>query len=348
MPACFFWNPEFPYSRTRSVLPRTAARSGGDALIALPVKGARSLLRYFAGRLPITLFGAALVFHAAIAFFSLGAGIVYSWLNPPLTSLMVERFLDRGYVPRPVVFIPLAKLPKDVPAMYLKLEDKNFYRHPGIDPAAILHAYRLNRRWGRVIMGGSTITQQLVRTLFLSQDRNYLRKYIEAIAAVSLDAVVAKKRILELYLNYIEWGKGVYGLGAAARTYYRKPAARLTYDEYARLAAIIIDPLDYNVKDFYKQPAMVARYYSLIAPPPAVAPEETPAPASGPTQSEAVNGPRETLPEKTPAPEASPSPSPGATPPPETVEPPGASPPPEAVPSTATAQSMVTDRSSIN
>ncbi|MBN2353615.1 MAG: transglycosylase domain-containing protein [Spirochaetales bacterium] len=301
----------------------------GDERIVLPAMGARARLGYFAARLPISIFGAALAFHAAIVLFSLGAGVVYSWLNPPVTSLMVERFLDRGYVPRPVVFIPLSQLPADVPGMYLKLEDKNFYRHPGIDPAAIVHAYRMNRRWGRVIMGGSTITQQLVRTLFLSPDRNYLRKYTEAIAAVSLDAVLDKKRILELYLNYIEWGKGVYGLGAAARAYYKKPAARLTYNDYARLAAIIIDPVDYNVNDFARQPAMAARYYTLTAPPPAVEPEANQIQSDSPPASDGTAAPAETQSGTESSPSASPSSdtTQAATPQPEAASPPQATPP---------------------
>lgn len=153
-------------------------------------------------------------------------------------------------------------------------------------------------------MGGSTINQQLARTLFLSPDKNYLRKYVEAIAALSLNAVIDKKRIFELYLNYIEWGKGVYGLGAAAEYYFKKPAARLTYDEGARLAAIIVDPVDYGVNDFYGQPVMAARYYILTAPPPAVveaapAPSDTASPETAPENgpaADAVDGPAAVVP----------------------------------------------------
>jgi len=89
---------------------------------------------------------------------------------------------------------------------------------------------------------------------------------VEAVASLVLDAVMGKRRMLELYLNYIEWGRGVYGLGAAAEYYYRRSADTLTYDEYARLAAIIIDPLDYGVADVFRHPAMAARYSLLTAP----------------------------------------------------------------------------------
>jgi monofunctional biosynthetic peptidoglycan transglycosylase len=263
------------FRRRRAHCVRGGAKPAPGRSIAFPAMGAREWIAYALQRVPVLLAGSALAFHLAVVLFFLGAGVIYSWLNPPVTSLMIERFVREGYFPRPVRFVPFAKLPGSVPAMYLKLEDKNFYRHPGIDPAAIAHAYAQNKRWGRVIMGGSTITQQLVRSLFLSSDKNYLRKYVEAIAAVSIDAVMDKKRIFELYLNYIEWGKGVYGLGTAAEVYFKKPADRLTYDEYAKLAAIIINPLSYDVNDFWRQPAMAARYYALTAPPRA---EERPAP----------------------------------------------------------------------
>jgi monofunctional biosynthetic peptidoglycan transglycosylase len=245
--------------------------------IAWPEMDGRAWVGYAGRRLPLLAAGSALVFHLAVVFAFLGLSVTCAWFNPPVTSLMIERLVGKQFVPRPVVFVPFKNLPDAVPTMYLRLEDKTFYQHHGIEPAAIVYAYSQNKRWGRVVMGGSTITQQLVRSMFLSPEKNYLRKYVEAIGAVTFDAVLDKKRIFELYLNYIEWGKGVYGLGAAAQYYYKKPGDKLSYDEYARLAAVIINPINYDVNNFYNQPAMAARYYVLTAPPESVT-EVEPAP----------------------------------------------------------------------
>jgi monofunctional biosynthetic peptidoglycan transglycosylase len=299
MTTFFFRNPKLPLPHSWKTLQpgRAAARKAGRH-IALPVMGVGGWIVFLLRRLPLSVLGSALAFHLAVILFSLGAGIVFSWMNPPVTSLMLERLLDDRFIPRPPAFVPLEKIPAYVPPMFVRLEDKNFYRHHGVDPAAIVYAYTQNKRWGRVIMGGSTITQQTVRSLFLSPDKNYLRKYMEAWAAVALEAVVNKRRIFELYLNYIEWGKGVYGFGAAAEYYFKKPAARLNYEECARLAAIIINPIDFNVNDFQDQPAMAARYYALIEPPPAE-PDETAPDQSAPEErpgDEGDNPPGDILP----------------------------------------------------
>jgi monofunctional biosynthetic peptidoglycan transglycosylase len=247
------------YSRKQSV--RSAACG-----IAFPMLGPRRFLVYILSRLPVTALGGVVVFSLAVFIFGAGAGFVFSVVNPPVTSLMLERYLNNHYPPRPVIFVSLASLPASVPRAFLRLEDKRFYTHAGVDPAAIENAYTQNKRWGRVIMGGSTITQQTVRSLFLSPDKNFLRKYIEAVMAISFDAVMDKHRILELYLNYIEWGRGVYGIGAAALSQYKKPVSRLTYEEFTRLAAIIINPLRYNVNTLFQQRAMAARYQVLNVP----------------------------------------------------------------------------------
>jgi monofunctional biosynthetic peptidoglycan transglycosylase len=249
-----------PYHRLPAPASPGALKKRG---IAFPRMRPRLMLAFLVRRLLLAAPGGAAVFTLAVFVFGAGAGWVYKWVNPPVTALMVERFLDSHYAPRPLVYRPLAGLPKALPQCFIRLEDKRFYTHHGVDPAALKNAYTQNKKWGRVIMGGSTITQQTVRTLFLSQNRNYLRKYVEAVMSLSLDAVTGKDRILELYLNYIEWGKGVYGIGAAALYHYQRPVEKLTYEEYSRLAAIIINPIRYNVKNLFRQPAMVVRYNVL-------------------------------------------------------------------------------------
>jgi monofunctional biosynthetic peptidoglycan transglycosylase len=275
-----------PFILSRNLKLKQKVAVETDTHIAMPVMGIGGWIVYFLKRIPVLLVGTAVLFHVALGLFSVAVSVLYSFVNPPVTSLMAERMMDERYAPRLVKFVPLATLPEYAQAMYIRLEDKNFYTHNGVDFAAIQYAYEQNQRWGRVVMGGSTITQQLVRTLFLSQDKNYFRKYVEAAVSIVLDTVMDKKRILELYLNYIEWGKGIYGIGAAAEYYFKKPAASLTYDEYSRLATIIIDPLEYNVYNFYNHPSMVYRYYALNAPPsPSPSPllSPTPSPSPSPT-----------------------------------------------------------------
>lgn len=131
----------------------------------------------------------------------------------------------------------------------LAAEDGRFFSHPGIDWRALERAYERNKRAGKVRLGGSTITMQLAKNLYLSTERSFLRKAKEAIIALRLEKELSKKRILEIYLNIIELGDGIFGVEAAARHYYRKSAASLTRDEAARLAAIIPSPRKHTPHD---------------------------------------------------------------------------------------------------
>jgi len=232
----------------------------------------------------LLVFGTVMLFHLGLVLFTLTASIVFSFVNPPVTTLMVERILVRHYKTKPVLYVPLSKLPSWVTSMYIRVEDKNFYRHQGIDLAAMQFAYEQNERFGRIVAGGSTITQQLVRSLFLVPYRTYPRKYAEVIMSVILDAVMSKHRILELYLNYIEWGEGVYGIGAAVKHHYHKRIDFLTREEFCRLAAIIVNPIDFDVNTFFKQRSMLWRYYALLGAdtaPPVPATLEGQRPSSG-------------------------------------------------------------------
>ena len=109
----------------------------------------------------------------------------------------------------PVSFIPLARIPSGIRYMALALEDSTFYKNNGIDISAISSAYKEDRAMKRMYFGASTITQQLSRTLFLTPDKSFLRKYLEAITALEMNTLIPKNRVLELYLNYAEWGKGI-------------------------------------------------------------------------------------------------------------------------------------------
>ena len=121
-------------------------------------------------------------------------------------------------------------------------EDSLFVQHGGVDWRAIEQAAKRNAKTTQRTYGGSTITQQLAKNLFLSGERHLLRKGQELFITLMLEQFLSKERILEIYLNHVEWGAGVFGIEAAAQHYYRKPAARLTSQESARLAVMLPSP----------------------------------------------------------------------------------------------------------
>jgi monofunctional biosynthetic peptidoglycan transglycosylase len=125
-------------------------------------------------------------------------------------------------------------------------EDARFAEHEGVDWEAIEKAYKENVKRGRPAKGGSTITQQLAKNLFLSPQRSYARKAQELVIAYMIEALWDKRRILEVYLNVVEWGEGVFGAEAAARHYYGIPAAQLSAEQAARLAAFLPNPKRYG------------------------------------------------------------------------------------------------------
>lgn len=125
-------------------------------------------------------------------------------------------------------------------------EDAKFVDHEGFDWEGIQRAIERNKRGGRTVAGGSTITQQLAKNLFLSGERSYVRKAQEALITLMLEWTLDKARILEIYLNVAEWGEGVFGAQAAAQHYFRTSADRLTAEQAARLAAMLPRPQFYD------------------------------------------------------------------------------------------------------
>jgi monofunctional biosynthetic peptidoglycan transglycosylase len=143
----------------------------------------------------------------------------------------------------------------------MSAEDTGFADHAGIEWDAIERAFRANAQSGSIRFGGSTITMQLAKNLFLSSDRSYLRKAQEIAIALLIDAVMDKPRILELYLNVAEWGVGVFGIEAAAQHYFGRSAARLTARQAAWLAAILPSPKRY---DLNRQSRWIERKTGII------------------------------------------------------------------------------------
>lgn len=171
---------------------------------------------------------------------------LYSVFFPPTTGVQIQRRIEalasgsaytKRYAPVPAEAIHV-RLQRAVVAA----EDGRFYTHGGIDWEAVQKAMEDNRRRGRTWRGGSTITQQLVKNLFQTTHSSFVRKGFEVPLTYMAEALLRKDRILELYLNVIEWGPGVYGAEAAARFHYDTDAARLSRSQATRLAAIIPNP----------------------------------------------------------------------------------------------------------
>ena len=139
-------------------------------------------------------------------------------------------------------WVPYEKISIHLKRALIAAEDSKFFEHEGFDIEGIEKALRKNEKKGKVVAGGSTISQQLAKNLFLSGERSYVRKGQEAIITLMLERMMSKRRILEIYLNVIEWGEGVYGAEAAARRYYKTSAANLGPSQAARLAAMVPRP----------------------------------------------------------------------------------------------------------
>jgi monofunctional biosynthetic peptidoglycan transglycosylase len=167
--------------------------------------------------------------------------------NPKVTALMQQRkeeAKDTGKTLRiDYRWVSLSKIPKHVRMAVLVAEDGAFYSHAGVDWHEIWESVETNLEQGRIVRGGSTITQQLAKNLYLSTSRDPIRKLKELLITWMLEARLSKKRILELYLNIIEWGPGMFGIEAAAQRHFHKPASQLSREEAARLAAVIPSPL---------------------------------------------------------------------------------------------------------
>jgi monofunctional biosynthetic peptidoglycan transglycosylase len=148
--------------------------------------------------------------------------------------------------PRNPAFVPYAEVPPWVVRAVTASEDGAFFGHQGFDFAELANAFAEGAEHGHVVRGGSTITQQLAKNLFLSREKTLARKIREAAITVALEATLPKWRLLEIYLNVVEWGPGVYGVGAAARHWFAKDARDLTPKEAAFLASIIPNPIRYH------------------------------------------------------------------------------------------------------
>lgn len=182
------------------------------------------------------------------------------WIDPPTTAVHVERRMQAWIHGKPYHsryhFVPLSQISPNLQHAVVAAEDARFYQHHGFDWQAIQLAAENDMEGGRT-RGGSTITQQLVKNLFFGTGRSYLRKGAEFTLVPVAELVLGKQRILELYLNVVEWGPGIYGADAAAHYHYGTSPRNLSRDEAARLAAILPAPLK-------RHPERMSRYSGII------------------------------------------------------------------------------------
>ncbi|MFA5297713.1 MAG: monofunctional biosynthetic peptidoglycan transglycosylase [Lutibacter sp.] len=190
-------------------------------------------------------------FKAAIAFviLSVFSAIIFRWVPVPYTPLMFIRNIEhwsRGEkAPFEHDWVSMDKISPNLGKAVIVSEDQKFFEHFGFDVEAIEKAFEKNKNRKR-IKGGSTITQQTAKNVFLWPQRSYVRKGFEVYFTFLIEVFWSKKRILEVYLNSIEMGNGVYGAEAAAQHWFRKPAAKLSAYEAASIAAILPNPRRYK------------------------------------------------------------------------------------------------------
>ncbi len=185
---------------------------------------------------------------------------LFRTVNPGATTLMVYRRAAFGWNIGAPRYLPLDKIPKSVRSMAIRVEDGTFYEHRGILPAALKHAWKMNRRYGAPVYGGSTITMQTARTIFLVPAKSYLRKYLEAIIALEMELILGKDRILELYFNYAEWGKGIFGIEAASRLHYKAGVSSIGADRAVRLITLLASPIRHGPYNFHGNGILKSRY----------------------------------------------------------------------------------------
>jgi len=189
-----------------------------------------------------------IIWKMCIAFFiiSILSVIIYRWLPVPITPLMIIRDIEQLTDGKGVVmkhdWVPLADISPKLQLAVVCSEDQNYLKHFGFDMGAIKKAMTENEK-GKRFRGGSTITQQTAKNVFLWQGRSYVRKAFEAYFTLLIEVFWSKERIMEVYLNSIEMGNGIYGAESAAQFWFHKSAKKLSKDEASAIAAILPNPL---------------------------------------------------------------------------------------------------------
>lgn len=172
--------------------------------------------------------------------------IILKWINPPITLTQLGSFLSGNGLARD--YVTADKISPHAGLAVIASEDQLFPDHNGFDWKSIQKAIEKNQKKKNRIVGASTISQQVAKNVFLWQSRNWIRKGMEMYFTFMIEWIWGKERILEVYLNVVEMGKGIFGIEAAAQHYFKKPAAKLTRSEAAMIASSLPNPVRYTVK----------------------------------------------------------------------------------------------------
>lgn len=207
----------------------------------------------------------------AVAFYIAVAGLLMVWKTQPINNsmFMVAHRLGGGDVTQ--TWVEYDNIAKSAKQAAIVSEDSRFVSHHGFDMDGIEAAMKKNESTGTVAAGGSTITQQLAKNLFLTSHRSYVRKGLEASITVMIEGMWDKKRILTAYLNVAEFGNGIYGIEEAAKYYFNKPASKLNRDESALLISMLTNPKYYeknmsNKRLRNKQRIIMRRMHQAVLP----------------------------------------------------------------------------------
>lgn len=216
----------------------------------------------------------AFIYVAAVLYLSVPTlGIPYlEYDHFRITSVMEERALENFlvYYPRQS-WAELDEIAPNLLRSIVSMEDGKFFIHKGIDWEELENSMRVNKRRRRMARGGSTITMQLAKNLFLRTDKNLFRKSKELLTTVRMEKEVSKKAILENYVNAVEWGDGIFGIKKASEIYFKKDPKDLTLNECSRLAAVIPSPLTHKPTDnssyvLFRSSLIRARYSDIVIP----------------------------------------------------------------------------------
>ena len=186
-------------------------------------------------------------------FFHLFCIILFKWVNPPITITQLISWVSGDGLSRD--YINRGKISENAKLAVIAAEDQLFPDHSGFDWRNIKKAMAYNKKKPNRTRGASTISQQVAKNVFLWQGRSWIRKGMEVYFTFMIELIWGKKRILEVYLNVIEMGKGIYGIEAASRSYFNKPASSLTRAEAATIASCLRNPKVYTVKPLSKSVA---------------------------------------------------------------------------------------------
>ncbi|CAD6560622.1 Biosynthetic peptidoglycan transglycosylase [Paraburkholderia hiiakae] len=246
--------------RRQAIGAQAAALGSGSGRRAQSRKrpGARRWLAWGVCVVAIAWLATQLFYFAQIA--------LWNFVDPQTTAFMrtdaARLSSDRPDLSIQHEWVPYDQISRNLKRAIIASEDANFVNNNGYETDAILQAWEKNKKRGHIVRGGSTITQQLARNLFLSREQSYIRKGQEFIITWMLQTLLDKERIFEIYLNSVEWGNGVYGAQAAARYYYRTTAAKLTPWQSARLAVMLPRPKYF---DEHRNSAYLAQRTAVIA-----------------------------------------------------------------------------------